>query len=658
MTYDGNGNLLTVQEGTGALVKYIYDEMNRVKTKRIIINPSAPSTDLVTTNYYDRNGNITRTTDSLNRSTYFAYDLFDRLTKKTDATKAYSTYTYNKAGNILEAKSFDANDSLLQRTTNEYDLLGHVLKSTVYDLTNTPARNVVTTTVYDRNGNIVQRTDARGAKTFFTYDSFGRPVGTEDALGNTTTLTYDKRSLVTTKSIASPDSSYSLSTTLSYDTDGRLVQETNAEGKTKKYTYNALNQLTKSEDENGHITEMTYDFLGHLLSEKKTLTSPLNTDVITTSAYNTAGNLTSVTDPNGNTTTFQYDLLGRKIRETLPNAKTTTFAYDKNSNLTKVTDPNKNIVVNSYDTLNRLLSRAVTTGSGVRGTTAEAYSYDALGRLSSVTSTGQFSGSGEQKSSVSFAYDSLSRLTSETQAIPGQSPVTVSYTYDANGNRTSLSTGIRYLANYSYDELNRLTNVSYGSGNIADYSYSGTLLAQIHEGNEVTTSYSYDSLLRLSVLDHSNASGSITARTYSYDPTSNLLSDGQKSYTYDSIDRLTGAFTLSGATFPTSSESFTYDATGNRTISTLDSKNRSYSGNTLNQYTSVSSGSTLTKYTYDANGNLTNNKVFTFTYDYKNRLVEVRKVSDSSLATQYVYDILGRRIQKLTPSSRVDYIYA
>lgn len=533
MTYDGNGNLLTVQEGTGALVKYTYDEMNRVKTKRIIVNPSTPSTDLVTTNYYDRNGNITRTTDSLNRSTYFAYDLFDRLTKKTDATKAYSTFTYNKAGNILEAKSFDANDVLLQRTANEYDLLGHVIRSTVYDLTNTPARNVVTTTVYDRNGNIVLKTDARGAKTFFTYDSFGRPIQTEDALGNTTTLSYDKRSLVTTKSITSPDSSYSLSTTLSYDTDGRLVQETNAEGKTKKYTYNALNQLTKSEDENGHITEMVYDFLGHLLSEKKTphplpFGEPLlggEGAIVTSYAYNTAGNLTSVTDPNGNTTTFQYDLLGRKIRETLPNAKTTTFAYDKNSNLTKVTDPNKNIVVNSYDTLNRLLSRSISTGSGVRGTTAEAYSYDSLGRLSSVTSTGQLSGSGEQKSSVTFAYDSLSRLTSETQAVPGQSPVTVSYTYDANGNRTSLSTGIRYLTNYSYDELNRLTNVSYGSGNIADYSYSGTLLAQIHEGNEVTTSYSYDSLLRLSVLDHSNASGSITARNYSYDPASNLLSD-------------------------------------------------------------------------------------------------------------------------------------
>lgn len=36
----------------------------------------------------------------------------------------------------------------------------------------------------------------------------------------------------------------------------------------------------------------------------------------------------------------------------------------------------------------------------------------------------------------------------------------------------------------------------------------------------------------------------------------------------------------------------------------------------------------------------------------------VKKNSDSSVVAQYVYDVLGRRIQKWTPSTRTDYVYA
>lgn len=63
MTYDGNGNLATIQEGSGALVKYKYDEMDRMKEKRVIVDPSDASKDIVTTYVYDRNGNQTSVTD-------------------------------------------------------------------------------------------------------------------------------------------------------------------------------------------------------------------------------------------------------------------------------------------------------------------------------------------------------------------------------------------------------------------------------------------------------------------------------------------------------------------------------------------------------------------------------------------------------------------
>lgn len=663
MDYDGNGNVLDSQEGTGAVVQYAYDEMNRVKTKSVIVDPLVSTSNLVTTNTYDRNGNMTRTTDPLNRSTSFTYDLFDRVTRKTDALGNYTTYAYDKTGNILEVKSFDKLNVLLQRTTNDYDLLGHVIRSTVYDLTNTTPGNMTTTTKHDRNGNILEKTDPKGTVSRYSYDSFGRPTQSTDALGNQTTLTYDKRSLVTVKSITSSGSSYALSTTLEYDGDGRLVKQTDAAGKTKKYTYSGLGQTIKTEDENGHVITMTYDSLGQLLSEKKTLTDSGNIDVVTSYQYDILGNLTALTDPNGNTNIYQYDVLNRKVKEILPDGKSSLFVYDKNSNLTKVTDPNGTITTNAYDALNRVSKRTITPASKqvIKGTSAESYIYDALGRLSGATSTGVLSPSAQTiVNTLAFAYDSQNRLLSETE-----NGTTVSYAYDINGNRTGVASGTGYLVGYSYDILSRLTGVGYNSGNIANYSYSGTMLDRMSLGNGVTTSYTYDSLLRFSALNHTNASGSIASRNYTYDPASNLLSDGQKSYTYDSIDRLTGAFALSGVTVPSLGETFAYDATGNRTASTQNNVSTSYSGNILNQYLSATSLGTATgsdgggyPLTYDSGGNLTSNGVFTFGYDYKNRLVFVKKASDSSVVAQYVYDALGRRIQKWTPSTRTDYVYA
>lgn len=231
----------------------------------------------------------------------------------------------------------------------------------------------------------------------------------------------------------------------------------------------------------------------------------------------------------------------------------------------------------------------------------------------------------------------------------------VGYTYDANGNRTSITTGTGYLANYTYDVLNRLTSVSYNSGTVANYSYSGILNTGISYGNGTNTIQTFDGLLRLSELNHTNASGSIALRTYSYDPVGNITSDGQRTYAYDTIDRLLNAVSASGVILPNPSESFAYDPAGNRTTA----NGSSYSGNILNQYIQISSpniGEAGRGMTYDNNGNLVNNGTFAFSYDYKNRLVKVN--SGSTVVSEYQYDILGRRIQKLTPTTRTNYIYA
>lgn len=81
-----------------------------------------------------------------------------------------------------------------------------------------------------------------------------------------------------------------------------------------------------------------------------------------------------------------------------------------------------------------------------------------------------------------------------------------------------------------------------------------------------------------------------------------------------------------------------------------------YTTNTLNQYTTLSGATDIT-YTYDSNGNITDNGTYTFIYDYKNRLIEVQDISNSTIS-EYTYDVLGRRIQKETVDDTTAYIYA
>lgn len=187
-----------------------------------------------------------------------------------------------------------------------------------------------------------------------------------------------------------------------------------------------------------------------------------------------------------------------------------------------------------------------------------------------------------------------------------------------------------------------------------------------------------------------NNSNIINKLSFSYDATSNILSNGHDTYSYDSLSRLTGAGYEPTEDKKSVTESFVYDPMGNRLSSLVtqgkevgnengngngkekkDDKTKtdttSYTSNILNQYTSVDK----TKLVYDKNGNLVNNGKFQFFYDYRNRLVKVVKIGEKEeknekekndtkdqFAAKYSYDILGRRLSKETKESLVKYAYS
>jgi YD repeat-containing protein len=111
-------------------------------------------------------------------------------------------------------------------------------------------------------------------------------------------------------------------------------------------------------------------------------------------------------------------------------------------------------------------------------------------------------------------------------------------------------------------------------------------------------------------------------------------------YTYDALNRLTGADASNGDYFH-----YTYDAVGNRLEVETNEDEISYTYDDANRLVEVDS----VAYTWDNNGNLLGDGVNTYTYDGANRLISVNG------QTTYAYDGLGNRLQQTTDNITTSY---
>jgi RHS repeat-associated protein len=94
---------------------------------------------------------------------------------------------------------------------------------------------------------------------------------------------------------------------------------------------------------------------------------------------------------------------------------------------------------------------------------------------------------------------------------------------------------------YDYDSLYRLTESEYSTGEKFTYTYdaAGNRLTQTAPGSQTT--YAYDDADRLENLTQLNAAQASKVYAYQWDANGNLLTDGQRSFAYDSANQLTQA---------------------------------------------------------------------------------------------------------------------
>lgn len=315
--------------------------------------------------------------------------------------------------------------------------------------------------------------------------------------------------------------------------------------------------------------------------------------------YTANGLVGRVTDGNGNATSYGYDGFDRLVRTTYPDGTFDERTLAANGDPTAITQRDGSVISVGIDGFGQLASvtlPALTANSNL------TFAYDSLGRL---TSAANGNGLPVWTNSTTFAYDALGRLVSETSDIGGIGPRPLSYLYDEAGRRTRITWSDGFFASYEYSPSGELLAVrENGAAALATMSYDslGRRVGVAH-GNGTGTHYGYDSMSRLSSLIH-----------YFTDPAGNVTND----FTYDLMSRLSTVTRSNDA----------YGWRGHVDIV------RPYVANALNQYSSIA-GAAMG---YDARGNFTSDGVTgtTYSYDTLGHLVA------TSAGTGLAYDALGR----------------
>ncbi|WP_334319073.1 RHS repeat-associated core domain-containing protein, partial [Termitidicoccus mucosus] len=643
--YDTEGHLLmrSVAVGTAhlAVTLYAYDDADN------LIQQTNPDGGVIK-HTYDIEKRRLSTTDSLGRTTSWTYDAEGNRLSQTDASGRVTDYVYDADNNLIYTVTADGAE-----TTHEYDSFKHRIRTTDA-LGNTTRWN------YDDVGNLVSVIDAVGGETRHTYDNANRRISTRFPDGTSQTWTYTAAGQISQTitsdglkmetgydaagrviamtsapvgtSQATPAPSASI-TRATYDAAGRRMTATDALNRITRHEYNARNQVTATIYPDGTQTRKEYDAAGRVIADTDQLGH------VTRYTYTPLGDMATLTDANGNTYFFEYDKMRRKTAMIYPDNSQETWTYDLGGRLATHTTRAGQTKTIAYNTDHKPVSE-IWSPAGCAPDIVNTY--DATGRLASTNNGNAL---------LTYTYDKLGRITSETNdiraLIPGMLSHTVGYLYDKTGRKAGLLYPDGLKVSYRYDAQGRMTEVYNGNRKplaVYDYDAYGRR-ARLTRDNDVVTNYIYDAASQVLAIDHVNNENQLLAKAhYEYDIRGRRVSmaredDFADHYRYDATSQLVGVDYGEGRT-----ETFTYDPLGNRIEHTDATPTlgqpvlvERYETNNLNQYTRVGPA----PLTYDANGNLTDDGTQRYRYDAQNRLVEVES---ATVKAEFAYDARNRCI--------------
>ncbi len=426
---------------------------------------------------------------------------------------------------------------------------------------------------YDQGGLKVSRTLAYGTSVAQTEISYVSPNGLvwQKVAANGLTTTYHYDPLQQLESLTTAPEARS--TTLSYDSLGRVLQATTTDTGTTTWSFDAQGYLQTISDAAGQTVNFTsYDSLGRVLAQSMTAGAGLSTNQMTyddPDVVNGLGNLTQVQMVQGslpewqyafgydaygqtiagtvvlNSTTYGYgatfDPMGRTRTFLYPDGSTQILAYAADGNLSTVSllEPGQETPVPylTYSDFTALgeFQNSQFNPNGVQVTRTFYPVNQGFGQLQTITAVS--SQQNQTLFSQQYTWNQLDWITAVTDLV--SAPNSQSFSY--NNQPLNLNMGFLTGAQGPYGSI----------------SYEYDQIGNLTQKNATTYAYTPDT--------DRMASSSLGA-TYSFYPNGNLQSRAQDgvswSYTYNAagnligVDRTTGAGTESGVA--------AYDFTGRR----------------------------------------------------------------------------------------------
>ncbi|MFE6176483.1 DNRLRE domain-containing protein [Streptomyces sp. NPDC056464] len=638
-----DGYLTSVVDRNGNTQTYTYEERksNNKPTKflKYITDPAGRQSLIVTYwekgqngyQYVNDSGVLTTDTGNLNNS-----KIYDHIKSVTDVSGRKVEFYYTTKG-------------LLGQFTDGVGSSQPKVFKLTYDATQG-----------NKNVKLVEVADPRGNATKLAYHA--PQTGDDpkyhwwtktitDRLGDDTGFTYAVNATNTKFTDTRVTDAETHATTYVTDDFGRSVQTTNAKSQTTKMSWDADNNVTYLEENNGAKTAYCFDQkTGYPLwmrdaennkagvpapSECAPGTYPTNTvkydyqtrmdgysaDLFAKSSqegrrwqftYDSFGNLKTVTDPKGVATATAGDY-------------TTSYEYDSYGQLTKATDANGHSAVN--------------TGFGPTGypaTITDAldnpmkYEYDARGQVLKVTDANQ--------KVTTQTYDTFGRPKVSTvpkDQAKGELITTPEPQYDANDNVTRATSPTGAVSTAVYDEADQMVSATAPANNSTDPR---------------TSTYTYDKVGNLKT--STEPKGSLTTADAIDYMTTNL---------YDEIYQLTSVQNAAGDKI-----SYGYDDVGNVNKVVDPKKNATADPSDLtssslydlnHRVTQITDAAgKITKQSYDKDGLVVTktdkeNNTTTITYDERGKQTEVKVPHKGTTfrTTRFEYDQVGNTTRVITP---------
>jgi RHS repeat-associated protein len=707
------GNLKSIQQfladGTSAQYDMKYNSLGNMISITRPANATGQRFSLDYTYDSDVQTYIVKRQNSYGYTSTCAYDpRFGQMTESKDMNGQVITYNLDDIGRVIQITGpYEGNGFTLKfeyhpEATVPWALTDH------YD-PQFPNNTMQTSTFVDGLGRVLQ-TKKDGS--LFTGDNTsdeekmivsGRVLF--DAFGRTTTAYYPVVETLGNQGVFNSNFDSQNPSTTTYDVMNRSLSTTLPDGAVSTIVYGfdadrdgAQQFSTLVTDANGKKTQQFTDVRG-----RATATKNFNSGaaVWTSFVYNAINELTSSMNDLGHVSTHEYDMLGRKIKGVHPDAGQTDYQYDLAGNLTSVQTANlksssgmityaydferlttitypenpQNNVTYTYGDANAQFNRVgrVVTQEDVTG--AQEFFYGKLGEVIKNVRTVMIPNHDEFTFTSQFTYDTWNRLTE--MIYPDGEKVT--YTYNTGGLLSTMqgvksSASFPYINQLGYDKFEQRVFLAYGNGTKTNYSYEADR-RRLHnmtaetagKRNFMDNDYTYDKVSNILSLENkapvpsSNLMGGSSMYTYHYDDLYRLTK-AEGNYTGPAVQHRYSLNMQYNSVGGITQKTQTHDKSGgsggswvkqNKTTYTF-----SYAYSNADHANAPSHIGDKT-YSYDANGNQKgwdddkSGQRRNMIWDEENRLMAL---SDNGATSSYFYDAQGIRVLKASAGGQAVFL--